>query len=336
MFDLQTRNSSLDDIQLKSTAGEPMPEPAAVSIAILTFRRPGELLELLPMVLEHIEEVEQQPGPPDYRVDVLVVDNDPAGSASSAVEQYASARVRYCLESEPGISAARNRALDECADKRLLVFIDDDERPAAGWLAQLLTVWQVGHPAAVAGRVVPEYEAEPEPFLRAGRFFERRSLPTGTELDVAAAGNLLLDLDQVRQLAVRFERRYGLSGGEDTLFSRTLFSLGAKMVWCDESRVVDKVPVDRMTRQWVLRRAWSHGNSAGLIRLDLRGARPRMMVALQVAVAGCLRMTAGSGRYLFGRVTGSMVQQARGLRMARRGGGMIAAAGGRVYEEYRR
>ena len=41
----------------------------------------------------------------------------------------------------------------------------------------------------------------------AGRFFNRRRLPTGTEVDVAATNNLLLDLIQLHELGLR--RRAG-------------------------------------------------------------------------------------------------------------------------------
>ncbi|SDO31479.1 Glycosyltransferase, GT2 family [Nakamurella panacisegetis] len=306
----------------------------SVTVAILTFRRPGEVSEGLPMILDQVQQINSRPG---HRADVLVVDNDPEGSARSAVSAFGSPIVRYCVEPRPGISAARNRAIDESAGSRLLAYIDDDERPEPGWLSQLLDVWAPTEPAAVSGRVIPEYERPPEPWIVAGRFFERRSLPTGTELDVAAAGNLLIDLQQVRAFGLRFDDRYGLAGGEDTLFSRALFAKGGRMLWCNESVVVDKVPAARMNREWVLRRAWSHGNTTGLIALDLTAGRARRSVRrVELAVGGLARVAVGSARSTFGRVNGSARHQARGQRLARRGGGMAAAAVGHVYQEYRR
>jgi glycosyltransferase involved in cell wall biosynthesis len=253
------------------------------------------------------------------------------------VRAIGSELVRYRVEDKPGISAARNRAMDESAASRLLVYIDDDERPEPQWLAELLKVWSMDRPAAVSGRVLPEYEVPPDPWIVAGRFFQRRSLPTGTELDVAAAGNLLIDLEQVTRLGLRFDDRYGLAGGEDTLFSRELYAKGGKMVWCNESAVVDKVPKARMTRAWTLRRSWSHGNTAGLIALDLAGTPGhRRWLRLQLAVGGAVRVGVGTSRSVFGRFRGSPKDQARGQRLARRGGGMAAAALGLVYQEYRR
>ena len=65
-----------------------------------------------------------------------MIDNDPEGSAADAVGAAGPvAASATCTSRGPGISAARNRALDEAADADLLVFIDDDELPSptAGW-----------------------------------------------------------------------------------------------------------------------------------------------------------------------------------------------------------
>ena len=85
----------------------------------------------------------------------------------------------------------------------------------------------------------------PDPWIAAGRFFDRRRLPTGTDLEVAATNNLLLDLAVVRRLGLRFDAAFGLSGGSDTLFTRELVASGERMVWCDEAIVYDIVPTDR-------------------------------------------------------------------------------------------
>jgi hypothetical protein len=189
----------------------------------------------------------------------------------------------------------------------------------------------------VSGRVVADYAGELDPWIRAGDFFVRRSLPTGTPIDVAATGNLLLDLDQVRGLGVRFSSVLGLAGGEDSLFSRTLARAGGRMVWCDESVAVDRVPLSRMTRSWVLTRAWSHGNAAVLTELRLvdgPGARPA--ARLRGTARGLLRVAGGAGRWVWGALVRSDRHRARGLRALCRGAGMVGAACGVVFEEYAR
>ncbi len=83
--------------------------------------------------------------------------------------------------------------------------------------------------------MISEYAAEPDPWIKAGRFFDRRRLPSGTQIEVAATNNLLLDLRQVRAFGLRFDEALGLSGGSDTLFTRELHGRGGVLVWCGRS-----------------------------------------------------------------------------------------------------
>lgn len=303
-----------------------------VTVAVPTFRRPAELADLLPRLLEQVAEVSAAGR---YSAEVLVIDNDPSGSAAAVAAGRPG--VRYVCEARPGIAAVRDRALDEAAGSRLLAFIDDDERPCEGWLAALLGTWAASGAAAVSGRVLAEYSGPVDPWILAGRFFVRRRLPTGTGIDVAATGNLLLDVAQVRAAGTRFQSSLGLAGGEDTLFSRSLVAAGRRMVWCDESAVVDRVPAERMTRRWVLTRAWSHGNATVLTELRLTaGHAARLRVRARGLGRGVLRLGGGAVRWASGIVLRSPRHQARGARALFRGAGMVGGALGVIYEEYAR
>ena len=305
-----------------------------VTIAVPTYRRPDDLRVLLPMLAAHRAQVAGQAGG-RYAVDLLVVDNDPDQSAAGVVD--ASPGVRYVTEPTPGIAAVRNRALQEASGSRLLAFIDDDERPGEDWLQHLVDTWRVTGAAAVCGRVLTEYAGELDPWLRAGDFFFRRSLPTGTALAVAATGNLLLDVEQVHASGLRFDTSLGLAGGEDTLFSRMLVRAGRRIVFCDESTVVDQVPAERMTRAWVLRRAWSSGSNAVLTDLRLSGRRPtRLVLRMRGIVQGLLRVGGGAGQWCWGVLGRSLRHRARGLRAVSRGWGMVGGAVGIAYQEYER
>jgi len=302
-----------------------------VTIAVPTYRRPEDLREALPLLLAQARALGDR-----YVADVLVVDNDPERSGAATVENLAAPELRYVVEPTPGIAAVRNRAID-VASGTLLAFIDDDERPMAEWLAAPLATWEATGAAAVSGRIVAEYAGELDPWIRAGDFFVRRRLPTGTEIDVAAAGNLLLDLDQVRRCGVNFSSELGLGGGEDTLFSRALARAGGRLVWCDESVAIDSVPLHRMTRRWVLTRAWSHGNAAVLTDLRLAASgQSRAALRARGLFRGLFRVAGGAARWVVGAFTGSHRHQARGLRALCRGAGMAGAACGVVYQEYAR
>lgn len=304
----------------------------SVTVAVPTFRRPQDLRTLIPRLLEQAAELADR-----CAVEIVVVDNDPDGSGASAVDALSAPGLRYVHEPIPGIAAVRNRALDEAAGSRLLAMIDDDERPEPGWLGHLVSTWEAHRPAAVAGRVVAAYESELDPWVAAGDFFLRFSMVTGTEVETAAAGNLLLDVEQVRDARVRFATDLGLGGGEDNLFSRALVRAGGRILWCEESVAVDRVPAARMTRRWVLVRSWSHGNADVLTDLRLAD-RPaeRAVVRLHGSSRGLVRVVGGGLRWSLGSLARSHRHQARGLRTALRGTGMIAGALGVTYLEYAR
>lgn len=304
-------------------------------IAVPTFRRPQLLAEALPAILAHVEAATD--ADPSLEAGVLVVDNCPQGSAAGIIARLSDPRVRYVNERVPGISAARNRALDENAATDLLVFIDDDESPQERWLTPLLQTWEQTRAAAVMGRVESEFQVEPEPWVAAGTFFWRPRMATGTRIGVAATGNLLLDLDQVRRSGVRFSEDLGLTGGEDSLFSRELVRTGATIVWCDESVATDFVPRERLQRPWLLKRSWSHGNAATLVELHLAASGPgRTWVRVRAVGRGSARIAAGLLRHAVGRLGGSLRHQARGLRTFHHGAGMLAGGLGHVYVEYAR
>ena len=113
------------------------------------------------------------------------------------------------VNSTAGIAAVRNRALAECARSDLIAFIDDDELPRPGWLPALLSTWRRHGSSAVMGRVISVFDEEADPWVLATGTFRRIPRPTGTPLEVAAAGNLLLDLHQIRRLGVEFDELVG-------------------------------------------------------------------------------------------------------------------------------
>lgn len=302
-----------------------------VVVAVLTFRRPDDLAAVLPLLAEQVSALEPAG-------QILVVDNDPDGGARAAVERHGGV-ARYTHEAVPGIAAARNRALAlATADgAQLLVFIDDDERPVGDWLHRLVRTYLDGHPAAVVGPVVSEFATEPEAWIRAGRFFDRRRLATGAEVTIAATNNLLLDVAQVGAMGLTFDERFGLSGGSDMLLTRQLTRAGGRMVWCAEAVVVDVVPPERLTRRWVLRRAFRSGNTWARTSVALAdGPLRRTAVRAVVAGQGLIRMLGGGARVVLGCLGGSMAHRARGRRTLARGAGMVAGVLGAIYVEYRR
>ncbi len=303
-------------------------EPDLV-IAVLTFRRPDLLRALLPALISQARDL-------SIRASVLVVDNDEHASGLPVVADFKDETVRGVHETRAGIAAARNRALHEAAGSRYLVFIDDDERPSDQWLQLLVDTAIETNSAGVVGPVLPEYLGEPGEWISAGRFFEHDRHSTGARMSAAATNNLLLDLSVVRSLGLHFDEEFSKSGGSDTLFTRRMVAGGHEIVWCDEATVYDQVPTHRLTRRWVLQRAFRAGNSWSRVALALRDGRPRLPTRLYQSVRGVARILAGAGRWALGVVMRRRDHEARGARTLVRGAGYLLGAWGYVYHEYSR
>lgn len=312
------------------STGQQQPEHLSVVVAMLTYLRPEGLDEALRRLPAQLESV-------DFDASILIVDNDPAGSAMSRASEFASESVRFVHEPHPGIAAARNRALLESGDKALLIFIDDDEQPQDGWLASLVDTWLATRACAVVGPVVSTFAGELDPWITAGEFFVRRRMPTGTFIEEAATNNLLLDLQQVRDLDLSFDEEFGISGGSDSMFTRELTERGGRMVWCDEAIVVDVVPSDRATREWVLRRRYRMGNGTSRVALALATTpTSRLAIRIRLTALGLARIVAGTCRQGLGILTRSLSHRAKGAKTLARGLGMVAGAWGVTYFEYHR
>lgn len=300
-----------------------------VVIAVPTYRRN----ELLGDLLREAEaQIAALPSDLDAEVSTLVIDNDPDGGAASIADAHG---VRYVSEPTPGIAAVRNRALRECADRDALIFIDDDELPAHRWLEVLLRRYRESGADAVVGRVHTPFPDGVDPWIPASGAFIRPTRVDGQQLQECATNNLLLDLSSVAASGLRFDERFGLSGGSDSLFSRQFAARGYRIVWAQESLVVEREDAERFTREWVLRRTYRFGNTAARVNVALAsGAAARTIARLRIAARGLTRVVGGVLRAAVGRATGSLPHRARGERTAARGRGMLAGAFGKVYDEY--
>lgn len=307
---------------------------ANVTVAVCTYRRNDELRRVLPMLLEQAARGSAK----GHHVEVLVVDNNPEPAARAVVEELvgAGAPLRYVHQSAPGLAAARNAALAHAAGE-LIAFIDDDEVPSEDWLTELVAAQAEFAAEVVVGPILVRYQSPPPPWIEAGRFFERDRFPTGTRRPAGHTSNLLLDLEFLRRHGLRFRAEFGASGGEDTMLTREIGSLGGRIVWCDEAPVTDLVPTSRMTPAWVLARRYRMGNSHSRVLLALE-PRPVRRGALRarLVLGGTARAAVGYAMRAVGRATGSLERDARGAMLASRGRGIAAGALGRYYDEYQR
>jgi N-acetylglucosaminyldiphosphoundecaprenol N-acetyl-beta-D-mannosaminyltransferase len=242
-----------------------------VSIVIPTFRREHLLARLL-------ERCVGQGGLGPQELEIIVVDNTPEATARPVVQPFIDglpAAIRYAHEPRPGISHARNRGVAE-AKGDFVAFIDDDELPAPNWLESLLLAQRTYRADVVLGPVRPVFDRPPRRRLEVlRRFFSQTSdAPTGTPVSLhtplplgsggacrrpMASNNALLLKARCFDGAQPFDPRLGLTGGEDTLFFTELHRRGRRIVWCREALVTERVPRERLTLRFMLRRKFRDG-----------------------------------------------------------------------------
>ena len=232
------------------------------SIVIPTYRRPAHLARAIASCLAQAGEADAY--------EILVIDNDAAGSAEAAVAAIAAVNavpIRYVGEPRAGISHARNTGVVS-AEGRYLAFLDDDEEADPGWLAAFLATIRATGADAVIGPVYPHFPAEAPPIdpYRRKVFTRDAQVPTGTRLAKwSGIGNTLLDKARCFAGAEPFDPRLGLSGGEDTVFLRQLLRRGGIVVWCAEAAVRESVALDKLATRFLLRRAFRGGQTTTFV-----------------------------------------------------------------------
>lgn len=248
-----------------------------VSVCLCTFRRQEGVVKAL-LSLGRLE------APTNGVLEIVVVDNDSAGSARSSVEHAACDSrwpVRYFVEARSGVSFARNRCLSE-ASGQYVAFIDDDEWCDPDWIVRLYqTLVDTGCTAAF-GPVLPRFDMPPPEWLVKSGVFDRPRFASGTIVDWknTRTGNVLL-LRNPELIGSGFDPAYASTGGEDVAFFLRLASLSARYVWCDEAPVYESVPENRMAPRWILRRAFAGGKTYVHLRAKREGNLTYVVMALR-------------------------------------------------------
>ena len=252
-----------------------------ISVCICTSRRPETLERLL-------RSLPGQDNGGAFDISVVVVDNDPEGSARDLVERLRatlSLDLSYDIEPERSIPAARNHAL-RLARGNYIAIIDDDEFPRDGWLLALYSAIRKFGADGALGPVFPHFERTPPGWLIKGRFCERPVHPTGTVLNwgQTRTGNVLIKKDVFINGLLMFDLKWRTSGSDRAFFKQAMRA-GFKFIAVEEAPVFEIVPPERWRAGYYVRRALVNGyNSYRNIQGDLRGLR-KPLFAMKKAAA---------------------------------------------------
>lgn len=292
-----------------------------VLISVASYRRPAQLGELLASIAIAAKS--------SAIVDVLVVDNDPAGSAMKTVRN-SPVTADYVLEKRPGIAAARNRGLERAHSYDAIVFVDDDERVANAWLRELIACADAIDADVVTGPVISVLPDDAPAWVRRGGFYQRPVPRDGAEVTAAATNNTLLRVASWQRAgAPRFDESFSATGGSDSRFFYTLRGAGLRIRFCAAAVVTEDIPPGRMSLGWLTRRALRSGMVAQRVWSSDRATVVVVGRAVLIALQGAVLMAAGvvfrGGRNI-----------APGFHRLFLGVGVLASLRGRRIEEYAR
>ncbi len=305
--------------------GDP-PADRSVAVCIATYRRPKGLRALL-------ESLAGQVDIDLAHVRVVVVDNDPDGSAAAVIQwaaQHTPLDLVSDVEPRPGVSHARNRSIQLADGFPFIAVIDDDMTADPRWLASLLAAQERFDADVVGGRVERSIEDPARRWVIELDLFA--PLTTGEEGATAHAielGNSILRRSVLGDAP--FDPSLGVIGGEDTKLFLTLARDGRRIVTTETARAHEVITPDRARLPWMMRRTFRLGSCWTMIERAVLGTTPMHRVARASARIGRGMITA-----TIGLITLRRARVVNGILDGCEGVGMLAGVAGITLNEYGR
>ena len=289
----------------------------AASIIICTYQR----AELLRRCLAGCA---TQVVPDGVRAEVIVVDNASDPQIESLVDRVRDGRsdldFRYVAEPEVGLSHARNTGA-RLASGEVVIYLDDDAVPVGDhWLTAYLRAFEDPRVGAAGGSIVPDLDGHDRPAWlsahleakfsildvpRPARVGDLRRPGPYRSLLLPMGANIAYRRDQVPDFDVRTGRIGAELLSRDELVGIRRIRDAGKEVWLlPDALVRHRIPGDRLTEDWIVRRFRAEGRSRLAERLtpgtSLRAAVLRSIAHAVVGalLAPAILLTRSPGRLL--------------------------------------
>lgn len=266
------------------------------AVCIATYRRDFGLERLL-------NALQRQAVPDGWAVEIRIVNNDPSASPTEWPSRVRTAHPEAMtrIERRRNIAHARNSAI-RMGRADAILFIDDDEVPAAGWLTALLSRMNDADAAfgPVIGRVP---ETSSRWLLRAG-VFDKPGPDHDGEIDwtQSRTSSTAVRGEWFHDLGFWFDPEYGTSGGSDTDLFRRMELAGARLVHERGGLVYEDVEAERCRPKAVVLRRYRAGAVFGRMSPCGSGIARHVGLLKRCAVSTIL-MAIGLPAALLGRPT---------------------------------
>lgn len=242
-----------------------------LTVAVCTYNRADRLPAL-------IQALRAQQTTADYSI--LFINNNSKDNTPEVLEQASQADgvpLRFVTESKQGITHARNRAITECLNSDIMMFMDDDELPAPGWVEAAYQRLKQGDVQIAGGRVKVRFDQHSRP-----KWLADELLGFLAEVDYGEDGFPIVDgstpvwtADVAYDMSVfrdhpdlRYDERFnrvgdGLGGGEDRRMFDDSLALGIKMAYEPDMIVEHHVDGWKLTRSYFLKLHYEAGRKYG-------------------------------------------------------------------------
>lgn len=255
------------------------PESSRISVVICTYRNPELLEGAIRSLLSQTLSADQY--------EIIVVDNNSQDQTPEVVQRLGAGdqpAVRYVLETQHGLSHARNRGVGT-AGADIVAFMDDDAEANENWLAALLPAYDRSADIwAVGGKILPIWHTDERPAWWTDEYLGWLSLiDWGDEPRALAWPERILGTNcSFRKSVFReigdFDPRLGrraesLLGHEDTELQQRIH-LSNKTVYYEPGAIVyHHVPAERLTEDYFLRRQLGASRSQMALVIKQKGYR---------------------------------------------------------------
>jgi glycosyltransferase involved in cell wall biosynthesis len=243
-----------------------------VTVAICTHNRAMDTKEAIESVL--IQNFAKK------EIEIIVIDNrstDNTAQVVNGLQERHGPRVRYILEDKLGLSVARNRAIRE-ANGEFILFLDDDAIASSHWVQHIVDVFERDKAiGCVGGKIDPIWETEepdwiPEEYRAVFTILDYTngvqempspSIPYGA--NVAFRMSVFDHIKPFREDLGRVGKNL-LSSEESELIARLRERY--KVYYTSYAWVKHKIPKERTTKKWFLKRMFWQGVSDAVKRQD--------------------------------------------------------------------
>lgn len=209
------------------------------------------------------------------RGEFIIVDNNSSDDTRAVIEAFlplAPLPARYMFEPHQGVSYARNTGID-AASSEVIAFTDDDVLVDRYWLQEIARAFALENPAAIGGKIVPQWPASPPAWLgpELHQFLgllDYGDEPKTMETPALWGANLAVRADMLR--TVRFQGKLGRVGGklyngEDADLVRSLIDRGERVLYWPRASVHHNIQRRRLTKRYFRQWHWDAGEMAAKV-----------------------------------------------------------------------